>query len=112
MRSISACTRNFTTAELCARLLAEDVPHGPVRRREEVVCDGQFAHACVRAYGDDGHRTRMAIAPARGGKLEARPPTAAPAVGQHSAEILRELGLAEARINDLLEGGAVLQASH
>jgi crotonobetainyl-CoA:carnitine CoA-transferase CaiB-like acyl-CoA transferase len=98
----------LTRAEFEKRLDAHDVPHGVVRGLDELHLDPQ-----VKAGGVFVERTH----PLAGLLREPRPPASfrgtpaalgdpAPALGQHSAEILTELGLG-ARIAELRAAGVV-----
>lgn len=102
----SSC-ENFTTEELCKRFLAEDVPHGPVLSRQAVIDDPQFQFAHVQEYGDDGARTRIVGSPSRWKHSGAQAPYPAPHAGQHSEQILGELGLSPAEIEQAISSGAV-----
>jgi alpha-methylacyl-CoA racemase len=68
-----------------------------VRAREMVVDLEQPELGTVRQIG----------APIKLGRTPARSPSAAPALGEHSAEVLREIGYAEDEALELLETGAV-----
>lgn len=105
----SSCL-NFTTEELCRRLLAEDVPHGPILSREDVVTDPQFAYANMQEYGPEGARTRIAAAPVRSARAPITPLFPAPHAGQHSRDVLGELGYEQGEVEALIESGAVAQS--
>jgi formyl-CoA transferase len=44
------------------------------------------------------------------GNQEKVPPTLAPEIGQHTVEVLRDAGIAEAEIERLLNAGVIVQA--
>jgi crotonobetainyl-CoA:carnitine CoA-transferase CaiB-like acyl-CoA transferase len=102
----------LTRAEFEKRLDAHDVPHGVVRGLDELHLDPQVIAG--RVFVERSHPLagplREARAPAffRGTPAELGGP--APALGQHSAEILTELGLG-ARIAELRAAGVVAEAS-
>jgi crotonobetainyl-CoA:carnitine CoA-transferase CaiB-like acyl-CoA transferase len=108
---IRAGAAEFTTQEICRRLLAEDVPHAPALPRAAVLADEQFRYAAVEEYGGPGRRTRMVIAPARSATRPLHPPTPAPRAGENSLQILEELGVTRAEAEDLVAGGAISQAT-
>lgn len=104
---IRASCENFTTEELCRRFLREDVPHGPVLSRADVVRDPQFEFAKTDEYGPDGARTRIVAAPSRWRNAAGPRPGPAPQVGEHTREILEELGLPPADVEAALASRAV-----
>lgn len=106
---ISAVVEQFATAEITARLEAEDVPHARVLKREEVLTDEQVRVNGTIATLDDPRagRMRLARSPAKfdGETLRFRRP--APGLGQHTDEILRELGKSDADITRLRAVAAI-----
>jgi crotonobetainyl-CoA:carnitine CoA-transferase CaiB-like acyl-CoA transferase len=106
---IAATLQQFTTAEITARLEAEDVPHAVVLRRDDVLSNPQVvANGSIGGFDDPrAGRLRMAHAAGRfdGEALPFRRP--APALGEHTDEILRELGRDPAAIETLRKAGAV-----
>jgi crotonobetainyl-CoA:carnitine CoA-transferase CaiB-like acyl-CoA transferase len=103
-----AC-QQFDTAELLRRLDAADVIHGPVLSYAQAIADPQMQHnkmvqdvehANVGPLRTHGlpirlHRTPGAVR---------RPP---PALGQHTKEVLQELGYSAAQIAALQQSGAI-----
>lgn len=106
---ISAIVEQFATAEITARLEAEDVPHARVLKREEVLTNEQVHVNGTIATLDDPRagRMRLARSPAKfdGETLPFRRP--APGLGQHTDEILRELGKSDADITRLRAVAAI-----
>lgn len=106
---ISAVVEQFATAEITARLEAEDVPHARVLKREEVLTNEQVHVNGTIATLDDPRagRMRLARSPAKfdGETLPFRRP--APGLGQHTDEILRELGKSDADITRLRAVAAI-----
>jgi crotonobetainyl-CoA:carnitine CoA-transferase CaiB-like acyl-CoA transferase len=97
------------SAHWIARLEAAGVPCGPVQRIDEVWRDPQALARgmLVEADAPDGSK-RRAIGPAA--KLSETPwrtQPIAPALGEHSREVLRAAGLADAEIEVLLADGIV-----
>ncbi len=99
----------FQTAEIVKRLEAEDVPHARVLKREEVIDDPQVKF--IKALVETTH-------PKAGGMREPRPvanfsmtPSTirrpAPMLGEHTGEILRELGKSETEVAALRTAGAI-----
>lgn len=108
MRSIRTGAEAFDTADLCRRLLAEDVPHAPVLGRREVLESEQARHANLHTYGPEGGRTRVAVSPGRFTRRDATAPAPSPRIGEHAREILAELGLADDHIEALITERAVM----
>jgi len=93
---LSDLTRKWQRAELLARLEAVQVPAGPINSLDQVFADPQVRHRGMRidppsaaAKGGriPGVRTPITLA---GQPMVAERPS--PRLGEHSAEILREIG--------------------
>lgn len=106
---ISEAVSRFATEEIAARLEAEDVPHAVVLKREEVLTNPQvLANGSIGTLDDPrAGRMRMAHAAGRfdGKPMPFRRP--APALGEHTNEILAELGRSTTDIEALRKAGAV-----
>ena len=98
-----------TTANWLEKLLAVGIWAGPVYGYQDLVDDPQIAHNGT--FVEYEHPTEGHIkTPGFPYKFSATPPRidrGAPLVGQHSREVLAELGLSEERIDGLLASGAV-----
>lgn len=99
----------MSSAELEALVLEEGLPVGKVKTVDEFLEDPQGIHLeCVKQYDTEeygevrvvGHPVDFSQTPAMVGGV---PPRA----GEHTDQVLRELGLDEARIQDLHATGAV-----
>lgn len=96
-------------AAICTALLRAGVPAGPVRSVPEAFAHPHTAHRKMRVeLGPDQSGTGVPVKLSRT-PGDARAP--APCMGQHSREILAELGYAESEIATLLERGAIKAAS-
>jgi crotonobetainyl-CoA:carnitine CoA-transferase CaiB-like acyl-CoA transferase len=101
--------RKWPTRELTARMRAEDVPVGPVNSIEEMLVDPQVVHN--EAWFEMDHPTA--------GKIRAPRPVARfsetpqevrrmpPLHGEHTAEVLRELGFDDAGMAKLKAEGVI-----
>ena len=92
-----------TTAEWMERLEAGGVPAGPIYRMDEVFADPQVEHLgmaapiCHPARGE----TRVVALPITLSRTPAAVSTASPDAGQHTDDILSDLGIDADRIADL-----------
>jgi crotonobetainyl-CoA:carnitine CoA-transferase CaiB-like acyl-CoA transferase len=100
---IAECVRGETTAHWLAALKAADIPCGPVNPLAELPQDEQLAAVDffpVTQHPSEGS-IRIVRPPVRFGEADCPLRHPAPLLGQHSREILREAGLAEAEVEDL-----------
>jgi crotonobetainyl-CoA:carnitine CoA-transferase CaiB-like acyl-CoA transferase len=93
---LSALTKRMTAADLLAKLEAVGVPAGPINTLDQVFTDPQVVHR--------GMRLELASAAAKDGKIpgirtpimiDGEPmasPRPSPRLGEHTTEILREIG--------------------
>ncbi len=93
-------------AKLCERLLEAGLPAGPIYNTKEVVEHPHTAHREMLVEQDWYRMTGTPIKFSRTpGSLRHLPPK----FGEHSREILREAGVGEEAIAQLLEQGVVLE---
>lgn len=94
--------------EIARRLNAADLVWAPMQTPAEVAADPQVAAAGAFVEVEDGHggTYRSPAAPARfpGADVDRRPP--APKLGEHTREVLAELGYGAAEINTMFADGA------
>jgi crotonobetainyl-CoA:carnitine CoA-transferase CaiB-like acyl-CoA transferase len=106
VRQLEAVTRTRTTSEWIALLEDKAVPCGPINDIAQAFEDEQvkargLAVSLPRQAGDGIDHIASVASPLR---LSATPPVlrnAPPALGQHTDEVLAELGLAPSRIAEL-----------
>jgi len=98
-----------TTAEWCERFEKEEVPHAPVLRLDELCSDPQIVanETIVESEHPTAGRMREPRPAARFERTPAAISRPAPTLGQHTDELLAELGHSAARIAELREAGAV-----
>jgi crotonobetainyl-CoA:carnitine CoA-transferase CaiB-like acyl-CoA transferase len=106
---IEARSARIPTAELIARMEAEDVPCAALLTPGEVADDAQVAANELLAERDDPLVGRLRQ-PRPAARFRATPPEsggAVPALGQHTDEILAELGHDATAIAELRDAGVV-----
>jgi crotonobetainyl-CoA:carnitine CoA-transferase CaiB-like acyl-CoA transferase len=101
---IAECVRGETTAYWLDRLKSADIPCGPVNPLAELPQDEHLAAVDFFPLTDHPSegRIRMVRPPVRFGAADCGLRHAAPRLGQHSREILREAGLGETEVEDLI----------
>ena len=95
--------------ELCAALIANNVPCAPVVPRGELHANPQVAHLGSVLEGDHplGGRVRYPRHPTQFHRTPAGAETLAPRSGQHTRELLEEAGLSVEEVEGLASAGAV-----
>jgi crotonobetainyl-CoA:carnitine CoA-transferase CaiB-like acyl-CoA transferase len=101
-----------TTGDWLKRLDDCDVPCAPVLRRAEVLTNEQVvARELIAEYDHPGvGRVRQARPAARFSVTPVRAPSAAPTIGQHSREILQELGYGTDEIDEMIAAKVIKEA--
>lgn len=105
--AFSEAVAGFSTADIRARLEAEDVPHAVVLTRDQVETDPQVAFNGQIAVTDhpDAGRVRLPRPAARFGGVAIDERRGAPLLGEQTDEILSSLGRSAADIADLRKAG-------
>lgn len=105
----AAVFRTRSTAEWLERLEAEDVPCAPVLRREELLSHPQIEanELVVRTEDPRGGSIRQPRPAERFDRTPSALRLPAPALGEHTDELLGELGLAPDAIATLRAAGSV-----
>jgi crotonobetainyl-CoA:carnitine CoA-transferase CaiB-like acyl-CoA transferase len=106
---LEALFAQHTTDELVARLHAADAPVGKVNLKPQVINDPQVVHNRALVEIDHGPLGRVRVARAAALFEDSIPPEPRPAphLGEHSEQVLRELGYDEAHIAALKQAGTV-----
>jgi crotonobetainyl-CoA:carnitine CoA-transferase CaiB-like acyl-CoA transferase len=108
---IAECVRDRPSGYWLDRLKTADVPSGPVNPLAELPRDEHLAAVDFFPLTDhptEG-RIRMTRPPVRFGDADCAFRRPAPRLGEHSREILREAGLGEREIADLLDRGIAVE---
>ncbi|MEM8849173.1 MAG: CaiB/BaiF CoA-transferase family protein [Pseudomonadota bacterium] len=107
-RAIAAETGKWTNQTLIAALLEADIWCGEVKTHLEAAADPQVSHlGLIQTYDHPRAGTVKVVGPAVG--MSATPAEItrpAPLVGEHTAELLREIGYPEDRIDEMVASGA------
>lgn len=108
---LAALTRAWSTAALIEAMLAQDIWCGEVKTHLQAEQDPQVQHLGAISHYDHPVAGRVkVVAPAVSfSETPAAITRPAPLVGQHSREILREAGFADADIDALIAAGAIAQ---
>ena len=106
---VEAALAGATTAEWVSRCVAAQVAAGPIYEFDEVFEDPQAKHlGLVAEVEQPGYgRARMLAFPVRASATPAAIRRPAPLLGEHTAEVLGELGLPRAEIERLAADGVV-----
>ncbi len=106
---VEAVLATDSTAEWVARFEKAQIAAGPIYEFDEVFADPQVKHLGLIAQVEQpGYGTlRMVDFPVRASATPARFTRPAPLLGQHTAEVLGELGLTVAEIERLAGTGAI-----
>ncbi|MCE2486703.1 MAG: CoA transferase [Desulfurellaceae bacterium] len=96
-----------TSAEWLARLDAEQVPCAPALSRQDMLTNEQIVANRLIVESEHPHvgRTRMTRPAARFAETPAELRLPAPMLGEHTEQVLTEIGLSSAQIVDLRAGG-------
>ena len=104
---LAAITKTWTTAELIDAMLAADIWCGEVKTHLEAARDPQVQHLeCIKHYDHPVAGEVKVVAPAV--KMSETPPTIdrpPPLVGQHTREILRDIGMTVDEIDAIIAAG-------
>ncbi|HKZ07083.1 MAG TPA: CoA transferase [Methylomirabilota bacterium] len=106
---VEAVLARDSTAEWVARFEKAQIAAGPIYEFDEVFEDPQVRHLGVVAEMDQpGYgRVRMVSFPVRASATPARLTRPAPLLGEHTSEVLAELGMSTAEIQRLAAAGAI-----
>ena len=107
--AVAEVLKEWTTADLCSALDASGLSYGPIRQPHELLDDVHLNEggALLPTTMPDGTRVSGAALPIEfdgqkvGKRLDPQP------IGAQTREVLRGMGMADARIDDLVRQGIV-----
>jgi len=108
---VAAEIKKLPSSEILAKLEAADVPCAPVKEVSEVIDDPQVQARGMlidMQYPGVGSM-KLGRLPFIASGLENPEPVRAPLLGEHTEEILRELGYSSAAIDSLIQNGVILK---
>lgn len=111
-RAVSEWAEGRSTRDAATALAEADAPYGVVRTMQEALDHPYFAERRMIDEVPDPLEgpVRVIGSPLRFSAAESGPVAGAPLAGEHTVQVLGELGLDKARINELLVRGAVQTA--
>lgn len=107
--AIAAVMQRFTTSELLARLDAAGVPFGPVKTVREFAEDPQAKHnrTIFDAEHPEAGMLRYVRYPGHFSETPAALYRHPPRLGEHSKDVLRDIGYSDAQIEGLLQDNVI-----
>jgi len=111
VKTLSSTLKQYTSQELEAKLVAVDIPCGPLLNVDEVIDNPQVIARGMLIDVDHPEKGKIKITRIPISLSEAAPEIRlqAPILGEHTNEILKELGYSEAEVSQLAEKGIILQ---
>jgi len=108
---VAAELKRLPGSEILAKLEAADVPCAPVKEVSEVINDPQvLARAMLMDMQYPGTGSmKLAGLPFKASGMETPQPVRAPLLGEHTQEILMELGYSKGAIDSLEHNGVILK---
>ena len=101
----------YTQDEIVAMLKAADIAHERVRGTYELINDPQALanNYIYEVEHANGQKTFVPSNPVKIGNIEVNKTMDAPVLGEHTSEILKELGYEEKEITALMEKNVIVQ---
>lgn len=111
VKTLSSTLKQYTSEELEAKLVAVDIPCGPLLNVDEVIDNPQVIARGMLIDVDHPEKGRIKITRMPISLSEAAPEIRlqSPMLGEHTNEILKELGYTEAEIKQLAKKRIILQ---
>ena len=104
---LAAAFRSETTEKWCEALHNAGVRYAPVRDYREVAQDaGAWENGYFAQVQDNGVERRVVGTPIRMSETPLTPGTRAPTLGEHTEDVLRDVGYDDKRLTELRENGA------
>lgn len=100
-----------TQEEMLKRLTKADIAHEKIQHVQEVLTDRQaIENNYIHEFTNrNGEKTMMAMTPVKFGNIDVNLSMDAPLVGEHSEDILQELGYSKEEIKQLMDSEVVVK---
>jgi len=111
IKTLNQVFKQYNSDELMEKLVAADIPSGPLLNAGEVIDDPQVVAREMLLDVDYPEKGKLKITrtPMTFSEMSPQIRLQAPQLGEHTNEVLKELGYTEAEINQLAHKGIILQ---
>jgi len=98
-----------TQDEMVRLLSSADIAHEKIQHYSEIISDAQALenNYVVEDTNRDGSKTTYAMTPIKFGNIEVNLSRTSPLIGEHSEEIMKEIGYLESDIQDFIKDGVI-----
>lgn len=99
-----------TQEEMVQLLTSEDIAHEKIQHYSEIITDAQALenNYVVEDTNRDGSKTFYAMTPIKFGNIEVNLSRTSPLIGEHSKEIMKEIGYSENEIEEFIQEGVIV----
>lgn len=99
-----------TQGEMVQLLTSEDIAHERIQHYSEILTDPQALenNYVVEDTNRDGSKTLYAMTPIKFGSIEVNLNRTSPLIGEHSEEIMKEIGYSDQEIKGFIQDGVIV----
>ena len=114
VETLSQILKQYDSEELVTKLVAVDIPCAPVLNVGELIEDSQvIAREMITDVDYPGKgKVKLVRTPIRFSQIVPRSRSQSPSLGEHTGEILKELGYGQTEIDQLAKAGIILQHTY